>query len=84
MALEEIKTISSYLRKGKIINGSFPITISGNIHCYADPGMTKEERERILAEEHDPSFYLQRQYLVTNDGNYYQSVDGSGDFLLYF
>ena len=84
MALDEIKTITSYLKNGKIVNGSFPVTINGNIHCYADTGISTAEKEHILSEDADASFYLQKQYIINGGGNYYQSVDGSGDFLLYF
>jgi len=85
MPLEEIIYQTSYLKNGKMLNGRFPITINGDINCNLNTGMTKEERDQILSEKPDPSYYLQRQFLLTAAGNYYyQSVDNGGDFLLFF
>lgn len=85
MAAEEIMYLNSYLKNGRIITGNFPITVNGYINCADNPGLSYEEKERVLGERPDPDYFLQKQYLIGFDHNYYyQTSDLSGDNLLFF
>jgi len=77
---EQVLFLTTYVKNGKVISGSFPVTVGGYITCHEPVSLTPTQKAFILSEKLDPN-QIPQSSINSLDGNPKTTLDGTSNLI---